>query len=422
MTKKYNYMRNNLKIINVHVMFSPYGGGEVVAYNTYKVLKQHGHEVYYFAMDDKPYFEENYEFSNYFCENIQKNNIIDYLINIPRTYYNYKSLNKFREMLDDIKPDIVHVHTVGKLTYSILKACFERNIPVVKTEHSALIACPSESLFYQNKTFCKKKYCIKGNYFHCIKNKCYNNNLYSSIVSALLNFVNDFTRYNNKIARFISPSLALKEIIVEKGIPNNKIKVIANFFDNNFKNLPINNTQGNYFLYSGRLYNFKGVRTLVETISTLPKEIQFHIVGKGPMEEELKKYCKVNKLENVKFLGFLSQEQLMEEYSNCIATIVPSICFEIFGLIVIETMAFGKPVIVSDIGALPEIIKNNETGLIFKPENPKDLKEKILTYWKNKDLAIKHGKNAHKIANELYTEDKYYEKLINLYSEVLNEK
>jgi glycosyltransferase involved in cell wall biosynthesis len=411
-------IKDKLKIIIVHFMFSPYGGGEVMAYNTYKLLQQKGHEVYFYAMDYKPYFEEC-ESTKYFCKALRKDNIIDYFKDLPKNFYNFDAAKKFGFMLDEIQPDIVHVHTLDRLTYSVLNECFKRNIHVVKTEHSVKIACPSESLFFGAKTLCKKRLCVKGNYFHCVLNKCFRKSYYFSIIRALSVAVNDLTGCNKKINKFIAPTNAVKEVMVQKGISADKIEIIENFISKQFENLEPCYENKNYFLFSGRLYNFKGLNVLFEAIKELPKEIEFHIAGTGPLENELKEICKINKLDNVKFLGFLSRNDLIEEYKYCRALIVPSIWFEIFGLIIIEAMSLGKPVIASNIGGIPEIVENNKTGLLFESEKVENIKECILKYFNNKDLAVQHGKNAYEKVINHYTEEKYGQKLIDLYREIL---
>ena len=156
-------------------------------------------------------------------------------------------------------------------------------------------------------------------------------------------------------------------------------------------------------------------------MAALPRDIELHIVGEGGVKDELMPYIKVNNLENVKFVGFKSGEELNEEYNNCIALIVPSTAYEAFGLINIEAFINGKPVIASNVGGIPEVVEHNKTGLLFDCKNVEQLKECILKYKDNPDLVVEHGKNAYKKVIENYTEDICYEKLMKVYNEVLNE-
>ncbi len=403
------------KIIIVHSLFSPYGGGEVIAYNTFKGLQEKGYKVYFFATDKKPYFEEQYEGSKYFVPSRKQYKFLGKIKNFLPFYYNLSYAQRFAKMLDDIKPDIVHIHGLNDLTYSVLKPCFKRNIPVVKTEHTALLACPVHSFVIENKRLCKNKLCKKGNYFHCIFNRCAGN-IFLSSINAFANEIQDLTGYNHKISKFITPSYVLKKVLEETGIPENKITVVENFSE--FEN--VKGEVNNYFLFSGRLCNYKGVKTLFNAISNLPNNILFHIAGTGELEEELKEFCEKKKLDNVKFLGFLTKEKMIEEYKNSVAVIMPSECFESFGMTNIEAAMFDKPSISSNIGGLSEVVEDNKTGLVFEPYNVDQLKDCILKYWNDKDLAIKHGKNAKEKALKKYSKDVYFEKLLKVYGEVIN--
>ena len=85
----------------------------------------------------------------------------------------------------------------------------------------------------------------------------------------------------------------------------------------------------------------------------------------------------------------------------------------------IESFINGKPVIASNIGGIPEIIEHNVNGLLFEPANIEQLKECIIKYYNNPKLVIEHGKNAYQKAITEYTEEKYYNKLIDVYNNVL---
>ena len=222
---------------------------------------------------------------------------------------------------------------------------------------------------------------------------------------------------------FITPSSALKKRIlnVNHNIDSNRIQVIPNFLTDDWTNIKPNYDNKKYFLYVGRLEKNKGAISIIRAANQLPKDIEFHIVGTGSQEKYLKKYAEQNNLYNIKFLGHMEGQTLKNEYHNCIATIVPSCCFEVFGLVNVESLRNGKPVIASNVGGIPEIIEHNKTGLLFEPDDIEQLKQNILTYWNNQDLAIEHGKNGYEQAKNNYTEEKYHEQIMKVYEQVINE-
>lgn len=121
-----------------------------------------------------------------------------------------------------------------------------------------------------------------------------------------------------------------------------------------------------YFLFVGRLEYIKGVHNLIETFR---KNDQFDllIAGDGSYRETLETQAK--DCSNIRFLGPLSQDALADIYRSAIAVIVPSICYETFGIIVIEAFSHKTPVIVNDLGALPEVVEDSQGGFVYRNED-----------------------------------------------------
>ena len=405
-----------MKILIVDSLFSPLGGGQKIAYDTYSVLKRKGHNVFYWAMNKIPYFIENYEFSKQFTP--YYSGTIDYIKNPIKYYFNYKALGDLQKFVDNIKPDIIHFQSFWGLTSAIflVKTVSKK----ILTIHDAR-CCPATTLMCKNQYFCDRQYCKNGNFLPCVFNGCVNNSYEASIRRALASFIDK----NNlkKIDKFITPSNALKckMLLANYILKKEKITTINNFLNQNELSIVPNYINNGYFLYIGRLSKEKSVITLLQAMSELPRDIKLHIVGTGPEEENLKKYAEENKLHNIEFLGFKTGADIQDEYQNCIATILPCNWFEIFGMTNIESFANGKPVIASNIGGIPEIVEHNVNGLLFEPANVEQLRECILKYWNNPELVIEHGKKGYEKVLTHYTEDIYYEKLIKLYEETINE-
>lgn len=410
--------RKNLKIIIINTLFSFEGGTEIIAFNTYNKLKKEGCEAYFWATNKEPYIEDNYKYSSFFTP--YNGGIKNYLKNPINYYYNQNAKNDLKKFINQVKPDLIHIHNRNVLSPSIFDVCAE--IPTVTTIHDASFICPNGKLMFKNNQYCKNLYCQKKNLIPCIMNKCVNNSIEASIRRALLTYIY-FLKTKN-INKFITPSNALKQIILKAkvGINNKNIVTVNNFLtENELKTVP-NYYNKNYFLYIGRLSNEKGVHYLLQAMRDLPKTIKLKIVGSGPEENNLKKYSKENNLDNIEFLGFKNREEITDIYQNCISTILPCNWFEIFGMTNIESFINGKPVIASNIGGIPEIVEDNINGLLFEPGNIEELKNCILKYWNNPELSVQHGKNGYQKAITQYTEDKYYNELIKIYEEVLNEK
>ena len=233
-----------------------------------------------------------------------------------------------------------------------------------------------------------------------------------------INLLEKLTGFNKKIAAFVTPSDALKELVSQGDIIAEKITVIPPNLTEEYMNTIPKYSNNNYFVFVGALYSYKGVPTLLKAMKRVPKDIELHIVGDGNEATIYKDYVSKNNL-NVKFLGTLYNAEKQNEYSNSIAVIVPSNYFEAFGIVNIEAMACGKPVIASNTGGIPEIIDHGKTGFLFKQGDDKELAYYIEKLWNNQDLVINLGKEARKKAEMFYSSENYYNKLLSVYDSVL---
>jgi glycosyltransferase involved in cell wall biosynthesis len=120
-----------------------------------------------------------------------------------------------------------------------------------------------------------------------------------------------------------------------------------------------------YFLFAGRLERLKGAHTLIEAFRTF-READLLLAGdgndRGPLEELARG------LDHVHFLGRLGPAELDRYYRHARAALVPSLCFEVFGLTAVEAMAAGTPAVVRDLGALPELVRDSGAGFIYRDE------------------------------------------------------
>ena len=201
--------------------------------------------------------------------------------------------------------------------------------------------------------------------------------------------------------------------MIQDGIPENNIEAVHNFIDMDNYNVEVEDD--GYAFYFGRLIKEKGIFTLLEAVKGL-KDKKLLIAGDGPDLEKIKEYLNKNNMqENVKLLGYIDSDKVKEYVRKSRFIIVPSIWYENCPYSVLETLAIGKPIIGSNLGGIPELVKNNESGLIYTYNKPKELQEKMRVLFENKELADELGKNAKQIAKEEYSKESYYNKIINIY-------
>jgi len=175
----------------------------------------------------------------------------------------------------------------------------------------------------------------------------------------------------------------------------------------------------------GRLSKEKGVEVLLEAIKIIKKSVPgilVDIVGDGPEKNMLIKLSKdLNLKNNVKFIGSIPHNIVGDFYKQCTVLIIPSVWDEPFGLVGIEAMSVGRPVIASRVGGIPEWLNDGETGYLTQSRNVEQLANKVTYLVKHPDLVRSMGKKAF-ARSKLFNLEEYINSLEQLYKSIIVKK
>ena len=364
-----------MKILQVNQYYYPRGGADKYFLDLSAALEKAGHSVAVFAMNHPKNLDSKYK--QYFVSRISynKSSLKDKLKTPGRVLYSLETKRKFTKLLNDFQPDIIHVHNIyHHLSPSLLDAAKKTGIPVVMHRHDYKLICPNHMLFTKGH-YCEK--CLLNKYYNCVKNKCVKNSLPGSLLASLEMYFhhNILKIYEKNVNIFIAPSQFMKDTVVRFGQNEKNIEVIYN--PHNLDNLgskEITNKIENYFFSFGRLSEEKGLRNLIEAASKTGQKIL--IAGIGPEEEKLKKIS-LDLKAPVEFIGLKTSNELIGLIKEAKAIVIPSIWAENMPLSLIEALSLNKIVIAAEIGGLPEIIKDQINGFLFKPGDSADLAGKI---------------------------------------------
>ena len=166
----------------------------------------------------------------------------------------------------------------------------------------------------------------------------------------------------------------------------------------------------------------KGIRTIIQAaLEVLPKipDCLFKIAGDDPAVPEFRIMCEqLNIADHIIFLGHQSRDQLLELYSEAAVFILPAIT-ESFGVVILEAMASGVPVIGSNVGGIPEIIRDGINGLMIPPNSPTELAQAIYLLLQNRDMQVQFAKSGIETAQQFSIEKMMIE-TYQVYSHLLN--
>jgi len=383
-----------VKILMVHNAYGKFSGEEAVVAGQKKLMADNGHEAICF------------ERSSAEIPSMKLGKLRALFSGI----YSFSSRREIRRLLVQHKPDIVHIHNLYPLiSPSILPECKKAGVPVVMTVHNYRLVCPN-GLHMVNGQVCER--CSGGKEYWCVLCNC-EKNLFKSVGYALRNYVARKGKfYLNNVTMYAALTEFQKHKLIAEGFPAERIVVVPNMVDSN--GVQVSQEQGEYVGYVGRVSQEKGLPTLMEAARKC-KNIRFKAAGSYDRMP-----CLPGKApQNFKFSGHLNREQLDKLYTDSRMIVLPSICYETFGLPLAEAALRSKPVICSRIGALSEIVKDGVTGLLFEPGNVDELAEKIRYLWDNPELCKKMGQAGREKALREYSPEKYYKRMTVIYKEAI---
>lgn len=374
-----------MKILMVNKFLYPNGGSETYMFKLGEYLESTGHQVEYFGMEHPDRCVSNS--ADCYTENMDFHDS-GALKKIPlafKTVYSAEARKKIRKVLENFKPDIVHLNNFNyQITPSVIPEIrkwekeTKHSVKIIYTAHDYQLICPNHMLNNPNTgENCEK--CIGGRYINCIKGKC----IHGSTLKSAIGFA-EAAYWNNKktyaqIDKIICCSNFMKSKLDTNPIFKTKTVALHNFIDVSENNKL---EKKDYILYFGRFSQEKGIDTLIKVCSLMP-EVKFVFAGTGPLESE------IEKIPNAENVGFKSGDELKALISQAKASVYPSIWYENCPLSVMESISYGTPVIGADIGGIPELVENGKNGLLFKAGDAQDLASKISLIFSDATVADK---------------------------------
>ena len=403
-----------MKILLINNAHFIRGGADKAYFNTAKLLEDYGHKSIFFSTKDGKSIKDENDYL--FPDNIDQRRLTlsGKIKATPKFLYNKDAYQKIKLVIEKEKPDIAHIHLfMGGLTQSILKALRENKIPVVHSVHDYRLICPAYLFIDGKNEICER--CKDRHYLHCVLNRCSENNLSQSAMLTIDAYYRKyFINPLNYIDRFIFVSnFSFNKHKEFNSLYKDKADVLYNFIPD-INNIKPSFNRGKFILFFGRLSREKGIQTLIE--AAMSANIKLKIVGTGPlMDLQLK-----NQNDQIEFLGFKNEKDLLDIIQNASFIIVPSEWYENNPLSILEAYANGKPVIGARIGGIPEIIDEGNTGFIFESGNKQQLQSLLLKVNSLDDAQYQvMAVNSRKFAEKFFSPEKHYEKLINIYNNTI---
>ncbi len=406
------------RLLNVHRYRFRKGGAEAVYLDHAALFASRGWTCAEFCMAHPQNPPSPWD--DYFPPAFEPKGGIGGLRDVPRFVWAADARRQMARLLDDFRPDLVHIHGLyHQLTPSVLGPIAERRIPIVFTLHDFRLLCPAYTLFTPKLGLCER--CADGAFWQAVRHGCLHDSVAVSAVYALDAYIHRWRRSFDVVDAFVMPSRSILETHAAHGFPAAKLHHVPNFFETTTDAGPApalldeaRSRYGRYIAYFGRLSVEKGLGHLIDAcrMAMLP----LVLIGDGPERASLERQA-ARSPSPVHFTGYQSGDALWALVEAALGIALPSIWHEIAPKSVLEAMARNKPVVASRIGGLPEQIEDGVTGLLAAPADTADLARALTRLAGLPPAAVERmGERARERALSLFTTDRYYASMLDLYA------
>lgn len=382
-----------MNILLVHNQYQQLGGEDSIMETEAELLESYGHNIYRYRVDNHRLKEMNS------------------LAITKATLWNNQVYRELKTLIRQFKPQIAHFHnTFPLISPAAYYAAKAEGVPVVQTIHNFRLLC-ANALFFRDGKVCEECL-IQKSPLPGIIHSCYRNSRTASTAATLTVKLHSLIgTWSKAIDTFIVYSHFAHKKLVQGGLPAQKIAFKTNFL---YPVPEIGSGSGNFALFVGRLAPEKGTNVMLEAWKQLGNKIPLKIVGDGPLAPQVA--AAAQNIPGVEWLGRKPLGEVYELMRNASFLVIPSEWYETFGRVGIEALATGTPLLVSNIGALAELVESDSNGLLFDPGNSEDLAAKANSLIDNPQQLAQMRYEARRSFEAKYLAADNYQRLMEIYN------
>ena len=379
------------RILMCHNYYQQPGGEDVSYESEVSLLRSRGHDVLTYTVH---------------------NNDIDQIGRIAlarKTIWNQQTYRDLSELIRREQPEIMHcTNTFPLISPAAYHAARREDVAIVQSLRNYRLLCPN-TYFLRDGKICEN--CLgKSLPIAAITHACYRGSrAASAVVTAMLGVHNMLKTWNRAVDLFFCPSEFTRQKFIEGGFAEEQVVVKPNFVSPD----PGPGTgRGNYAVFVGRLSPEKDIETLLQAWAQLPNKLPLKIIGDGPLADRV---AQAQEGEDIEWLGHRPLDQVLSVIGDAAFLIMPSVWYETFGRTIVEAFAKGTPAIVSNLGAMAELVDDGVTGLHFEAGDPNDLASKVTNMFSDPAKLAKMRGAARAIFVQKFSAERNYEMLLSVY-------
>jgi glycosyltransferase involved in cell wall biosynthesis len=405
-----------VRILHVNKFLYRRGGAEGYMFDLAALQREAGHRVEMFGMSHPE--NEPMPYAGLFPSQVEFEpapaGVAGKVRGVGRMLWSTSAKRGIEAVLDDLRPDVVHLHNIyHQLSPSILAPLRRRRIAAVMTLHDYKLACPTYR-FLDHGAPCEA--CLAHRFWEPLRKRCNGGSLGASAANAAELSLHTIGGAYAPIGIFACPSRFLEAKMRQGKVFPDRLRWIPNFVD--VGAVAAATAPGNgRVVFAGRLSDEKGVDTLVEAVAATPG-LEADVAGDGPVRPALEALtAERGAAARVRFHGRLPFEGVQELLRASSVAVCPSRWYENQPLAVLEAFACGLPVVGTGLGGIPELIEPGADGAIVPPNDPAALGAALRHLTEDPARAHAMGAAGRSKVERAFTSELHLERLWGLYDE-----
>ncbi|UCH84211.1 MAG: glycosyltransferase family 4 protein [Candidatus Latescibacterota bacterium] len=412
-----------MRVLQINKFFFEKGGSERYFFSVSRSLEKRGHSVIHFSMRhpsnlESPYSEFFVDEKNYTAAHSGMESV-----RLGASFIHSKEAAvRLTELIRVARPDIAHLHNIyHQITPSIIPVLDNGGIPVVMTLHDHKLVCPNYG-FFDGRTYCDR--CRGGRFYQAALTRCSNRSFVRGVLLAAEAYWQRWSRVYDRVRRFVCPSRYLRDQHRSEGFGGDRVVYLPPYILDEGNNGGEDDAPGvvdslpsAFVLYFGRLGSEKGLVTLIDAMARCDS-VPLVVCGDGPLRCTLQTEADRRLTGRVTFTGHLPKSDLDRVVERARMVVTPSECPENAPFAVLESMSRGVPVVVSDMGGLPELAEMGGC-VTFPAGDVESLADRIATLWSNPDRARSIGRDGKRVVTKNLTEAKHLDGLETIYGQAV---
>jgi glycosyltransferase involved in cell wall biosynthesis len=319
------------------------------------------------------------------------------------------------EILHCVEPDVVYIQSNNNF---LLEEEVRQRYPAIKFLH-VYDFCPSGNKYH----YLSGHACQHSTGPLCILRMGYKRCLLTKRPSVILNHYRrcvDANLNNAAFSRLLVASQYVKEQAIGSGYSEDALEVVP-YFVKPADPSAIGPGDGKTILFVGRVAPEKGLQLLLRALARMPEKSRLVVAGAGGDLDQCKRFAsRMGLTHRTEFLGWVDTGGLPALYSNAAVVAVPSVWPEPFGIVGIEAMSHGKPVVAFRVGGIPEWLEHGVTGFAVPPRDVGEMARRLTYLLDHPDIAHEMGQQGRRSADENFNPERHVAQLVDIFREVMN--